>query len=148
MQHFLVAVFVVALVSGGIAAVAGFGVGSLLTPLLLPYLGVKLAVAAVALPHLAGVALRMWLLWGHIDWRVLRTFGVASAAGGLLGAVLYTYAHHAALTLLLAVLLIFAGLMGVTGQDKHLRFGPRWASLVGVVSGALGALVGNQGRDS
>lgn len=142
---FLVAVFAVALVAGGVGAVAGFGVGSLLTPLLIPMVGIKLAVAAVAFPHLAGTAVRMWLMWKHVDWSVLTSFGIASALGGLMGALLYNVADHIALTLLLAGLLVFTGLLGVTGQDKRLRFGPRWAPLVGGLSGALGGLVGNQG---
>src|SRR5947209_6049250 len=90
MTLYLAAVFAVAVAAGAVGAVAGFGVGSLLTPLLIPHVGIKLAVAVVAFPHLAGTALRMWLLRRHVDWPVLRSFGVPSAAGGLLGAVLYS----------------------------------------------------------
>jgi hypothetical protein len=39
--------------AGGIAAVSGFGIGSLLTPVLALQIGTKLAVAAVAVPHSA-----------------------------------------------------------------------------------------------
>ena len=36
----------IAVIAGGIAAVAGFGIGSLLTPALIPLLGTRLAVVA------------------------------------------------------------------------------------------------------
>src|SRR5262245_24163632 len=72
--------------AGAIASVAGFGIGSILTPLFSWQSGTKFAVAAVSIPHLAGTAVRFWLLRGHIDRRVLLSFGLASAAGGLLGA--------------------------------------------------------------
>jgi uncharacterized protein len=51
-------VAVVAIVAGAIASVTGFGIGSLLTPLLALQTGTKLAVAAISVPHLAGMALR------------------------------------------------------------------------------------------
>jgi uncharacterized membrane protein YfcA len=52
----------VAILAGAIASVSGFGIGSLLTPLLAVRVGSKLAVAAVSVPHLTATALRFWLL--------------------------------------------------------------------------------------
>src|SRR5688572_32638967 len=77
---------VAALVAGGIASIAGFGIGSVLTPTLSLWLDAKLAVAAISIPHLVGTALRFWLLTGRVDRRVLWSFGIASAAGGVEGA--------------------------------------------------------------
>ena len=106
---------IVALLAGAIASVAGFGIGSLLTPLLAVRLGMKLAVACVAVPHAAATALRFWLLRRAVDRRVLLSFGVMSAAGGLAGALLNAYAANPILTGVYAVLLLFAGAMGLTG---------------------------------
>jgi hypothetical protein len=64
---FLVGVFVVAVLSGSTAAVAGFGIGSLLTPLMAASLGTPTAVAAVAIPHAAATALRCWRLRAGIE---------------------------------------------------------------------------------
>ncbi len=79
-------VFAAAVAAGAVASVAGFGIGSILTPLLAWQVGTRLAVAAVSIPHVAGTALRFWRLRGHVDRRVLLSFGLASAAGGLVGA--------------------------------------------------------------
>ena len=82
MQWFEILVTVAAIVAGTIASVAGFGIGSVLTPLLAAELGTKLAVAAVSIPHVAGTAVRFWMLRGRVDRRTFVWFGVASAAAG------------------------------------------------------------------
>lgn len=140
-----ITVAVVAFVAGAIASIAGFGIGSILTPLLSLSIGVKLAVAAVSIPHVCGTAVRFWTLRHRVDRRVLVTFGVMSAAGGLLGALLHNAASSPSLRIVFAAILIFAGAMGVTGWSDRLRFGRAAASVAGGLSGFLGGLIGNQG---
>src|SRR5690242_16754263 len=94
--HLLLAL--VAIVAGGIAAVAGFGIGSLLTPTLAFATGTKLAVAAIAIPHFVATVQRFWILRRHVDRRVLLGFGIASAVGGLAGALAHTDVSSRALT--------------------------------------------------
>jgi uncharacterized protein len=138
-------VAVVAVVAGAIASVTGFGIGSLLTPLLAMQTGTKLAVAAISVPHLAGTALRFWMLREHVDRRVLWSFGLMSAAGGLAGALLHTVVGGPILTAVLGGLLVFAGITGLTGLVDRVRFSGWMAWVAGAVSGLLGGLVGNQG---
>ena len=133
------------MLAGAIAAVAGFGIGSLLTPLLAVKTGTKIAVAAVSVPHLLATALRFWMLRKHVDKNILTSFGITSAAGGLLGALLQTSATSSALHLLLGGLLVFAGGMAFLGFSKKLRFPAQLAWVAGALSGVLGGLVGNQG---
>ncbi|MGH9702374.1 MAG: sulfite exporter TauE/SafE family protein [Candidatus Acidiferrales bacterium] len=135
----------VAFIAGAIASVAGFGIGSLLTPLLAVHTGTKIAVAAVSIPHIAGTALRLWLTRQHVDRHVLWSFGITSALGGLAGALIHVGSSSHLLTYALAALLLFAGFMGVTGLSNRLRFGRRGAWIAGAVSGVLGGMVGNQG---
>src|SRR5437764_655335 len=98
-----------AIVAGGIASLTGFGIGSVLTPLLALRVGTKLAVAAVSIPHVIGTAMRFWLLRGHIDRRIFMWFGVASAAAGLAGALLHAHASNRALAVVFGCLLLFVG---------------------------------------
>lgn len=134
-----------AFAAGAIASVAGFGIGSILTPLLALETGTRLAVAAVSVPHFAATLVRFWMLRGVVDRRVLMQFGILSAAGGLAGALLHAAASNPALTALFGVLLLFAGAAGITGYTRRLRFGRRAAWIAGAASGILGGLVGNQG---
>jgi uncharacterized protein len=136
---------IAAIVAGGIASIAGFGIGSLLTPLLAVRLGTKLAVAAVSVPHLIATALRFALIREHVDKRVFLSFGITSAAGGLVGALLHTKFSGGVLSYILGALLVFAGVMGITGWSQRLRFEGAAAWLAGALSGVFGGLVGNQG---
>jgi uncharacterized membrane protein YfcA len=133
------------LIAGAIASIAGFGIGSILTPLLAFGYGTKLAVAAVSIPHVLGTLLRFWLIRSHVNRPVLLSFGVASAAGGLAGALLHTVLVSPALSIILGILLAFAGVSAVTGFSQRMWFGGRVGWAAGTISGLLGGLVGNQG---
>ena len=108
-------------------------------------LGMSTAVAAVAIPHAVATALRCWRLRHSVDGPVLRRFGLLSAAGGLLGALLYAHLHGAALTGILGGLLLVTALahLGGLAARWHPR-GPVVAAL-GLGSGFFGGLAGNQG---
>jgi uncharacterized protein len=142
---FEVAIAAASVVAGVIASVAGFGIGSMLTPLLTTVVGAKLAVAAVSIPHVIGTALRFWLIRGHVDRRIFVWFGITSAVGGLAGALLHVYASNRALGTVFGGLLIFVGVSELTGLMKHVRLGRRGAWVAGTLSGIFGGLVGNQG---
>jgi len=135
----------VAVVAGGIAAVTGFGIGSVLTPTLAVETGTKLAVAAIAIPHFVATAQRFWKLRQHVDRRILLGFGVASAIGGLGGALLGTRISSRGLSIVFGILLIVAAVSELTGWIQRVRWGRRAAWIAGGLSGALGGLVGNQG---
>jgi uncharacterized membrane protein YfcA len=138
-------VLLVAVLAGGIAAVTGFGIGSLLTPVLALQVDTRLAVAAVSIPHVIGTAIRFWLQSGGIDRRVFWSFGLTSAAGGLIGALLHNWASNRWLNAVFGILLVFAAVSEATGLARRMRFRGPVAWLAGAVSGLLGGLVGNQG---
>jgi len=142
---FEVLLAVAAVTAGAVASMAGFGIGSILTPLFALRLETKLAVAAVSVPHLLGTLLRFWYLRRHLDYRVFLNFGIFSATGGLSGALLHSLASSPLLAGVFAVLLLFAGLSALAGWTGQMRLGRRTAWVAGVVSGTLGGMVGNQG---
>lgn len=134
-----------AIVAGAIAALAGFGIGSLLTPVLATVIGVKAAVAVVSVPHAVATAVRLWALRRSIDRKVLLSFGIASAVGGLVGAIAQARFSSPTLTILLGALLVLGGTLELTGLGKRVHFPGPWAIAAGLASGAFGGLVGNQG---
>lgn len=142
---FHVAIFVVAVFSGATATVVGFGIGSLLTPLLAVRFGTGVAVAAVTLPHAAATAVRCWRLRSGIEPRVLVRFGVLSAAGGLIGALFYTRLGTSTLTRILGVLLLLTATAQLTGLSSRWRPHGPLVALLGVCSGFFGGIAGNQG---
>jgi uncharacterized membrane protein YfcA len=133
------------IVAGAVASVAGFGIGSLLTPVFVTQTATQIAVAAVSIPHVVGTAVRLWLLRGQIDRHLLVRFGLTSAAGGLAGALLQARTSSTGLTILFGSLLLFVAVSELTGLSKRTRFRGAAAWIAGALSGLLGGLVGNQG---
>ena len=144
---FLVLVLAVGAVSGATAAVIGFGIGSLLTPLLLTRLEPAVAIGVVALPHLVATAVRYSQHRQWIDGTILLRFGVPSAIGGLAGALVQGALNSAALIAVLGILLVLTGLANLSrgGGFGGWRPSPRAALAIGFVSGVFGGLAGNQG---
>jgi uncharacterized membrane protein YfcA len=142
---FQLVVLVAGVGAGVIAAISGFGIGSLLTPLLALQVDTKTAVAAVSLPHIVGTAFRLWLLRSRIHRRLLLSFGLTSAAGGLAGALLHAQASSPTLAIVFGGLLIFAGGSELTGFAGRWRLHGWMAWAAGALSGFFGGLVGNQG---
>jgi uncharacterized membrane protein YfcA len=136
---------IAAIVAGRVASLAGFGIGSLLTPLLALKTGLGVAVAGISIAHFFGTALRFFLLRKSINRQILITFGLTSAAGGLAGALLHSIFQNIVLTIIFGCLLIFAGISGLTGLSGKLTFRGPWVWLAGGISGLFGGLVGNQG---
>lgn len=138
-------VVVAAFAAGAIASVSGFGIGSILTPILMLMIDARIAIAAVAIPHVVGTAMRLVILRVSPAWSVVWSFGVASGAGALMGAVIQPLFGGQALTLLFGMLLVFVAISELAGLMRRLRFEGAAGVGAGVMSGLLGGLVGNQG---
>jgi len=142
---FEIVVFLAGAFGGAVASVAGFGIGSLLTPAIATATGAKLAVAAVSIPHAIGTSIRFWRFRRAVDWRIVRTFGLTSAAGGITGALLNAFSTSRALAIVFGSLLVIAGTSQVTGFARRWQLRGAMAWLGGALSGFFGGLVGNQG---
>lgn len=146
MSLWFVAVYAaVAAITGTAAAVVGAGVDSVLTPVLSLQVEMRDAVLAVSAPHLTFNALRCFRARKHIDRRILKRFGLTSAVGALAGALAHQAVSSKAITITFALLLILAGLFGVTGLSDKVKFGKRGAWVGGASSGFFGGLTGEQG---
>lgn len=137
--------FFIAIFAGAVAAVSGFGIGSILTPYLATQVDMKVAVAAVSIPHFIATAIRFWTLRQHLRRSIFIHFGVLSAIGGVFGASLHNSATNPVLKMIFASLLIFAGISGVTGLNKKVHLGKTSGWFAGALSGVFGGMVGNQG---
>jgi uncharacterized membrane protein YfcA len=141
----IAALIAASIAAGAVASVTGFGIGSILTPTLSLWLDGRIAIAVVAIPHLIGTVVRFAMIDGKVDRSVLWRFGLASAAGGLIGALFQSLVSGPGLLILLAILLLFVAASELTGLSSRMRFTGATAWIAGVLSGLLGGLVGNQG---
>ena len=124
---------------------SGFGIGSLLTPLLILSMPTAHAVAVLAIPHAVATTIRWLRLRSDVDRPTFRQFGIASAAGGLAGAALQSQLASPVLTIVLASLLVLAGSTELAQRRVPLPRTPAWRLTGGMLSGLFGGLVGNQG---
>jgi uncharacterized membrane protein YfcA len=136
---------VASVLAGAVASVSGFGIGSLLTPVLMLQMPAAEAVAVLAIPHALATAIRWLRLRADVDRPTFRQFGVASAVGGLAGAALQAQLASTILTLVLGTLLVLAGTTELMRRRVPLPRTPFWRLTGGVLSGIFGGLVGNQG---
>lgn len=134
-----------AVLAGAVAAVSGFGIGSLLTPLLLLSMPASHAVAVVAIPHALATAVRWLRLRSNVHLPTFKQFGIASAVGGLAGALLQSRLASPVLTVVLGSLMLLAGGAELARRRVPLPDAPAWRLVGGVLSGFFGGLVGNQG---
>jgi uncharacterized membrane protein YfcA len=152
---------VVALLASLLTLFAGFGLGTLLMPVVALFFPLPVAVAMTAAVHLANNLFKFGLLGRHVDGRVLLRFGVPALVASGLGAWTlhwlgdlpewwrYTlFGREFAVTplkcLVGVVILIFVVLEG----SKRLRkatVDPRYLPIGGVLSGFFGGLSGHQG---
>lgn len=145
MSLMVILIALAGVLAGAVATVSGFGIGSLLTPILMLSMPIEHAVAVVAIPHAVATTIRWWRLRADVHGPTFRQFGVASALGGLSGAVLQSVLGGVTLTIVLGVLLLLAGGAELVGRRLPLPPTPTWRLTGGVLSGVFGGLVGNQG---
>ena len=141
-------VALVASVAGAVAAVTGFGIGSILTPLLALQFDTRAAVAIVSVPHFAASVVRFATLWRRADRRAVITFGSFSVVGSLAGALLSVSRRgptEMGVDIALGVLLMLGGFSALAAPRGGIRFGRNTAGLAGAASGFFGGLVGSQG---
>jgi uncharacterized membrane protein YfcA len=137
---------------------SGFGLGTILMPVIAIFLPLPIAIGLTAIVHLAHNLLKSGLLWKAIDWSVALRFGgtalISSIPGALLLKGLSTFVPikeyvilsvHAKISILhisIGLLLILFATMEMFPNRilkiKNLFIG-------GVISGFFGGLSGNQG---
>ncbi|MGE5645044.1 MAG: sulfite exporter TauE/SafE family protein [Acidobacteriota bacterium] len=142
---FLILVAVAAAFTGAMASVSAVGIGTILIPIVAWHYDIKIAIAAMSIPHAAAMVLRMFRLWRSLDARVLLGFGVMNTAGALAGALLQSMANTRSLGTLLGVILVTVGGAGLFGWTERVLLTRFWAWVAGAVSGIFGGLVGSQG---
>src|SRR2546428_13531129 len=78
-QIFHTTLFLASVAGGVIAAISGFGIGSILTPVVSRFTVTKLAVAIVSIPNFVGPVSRLFRVRGQINGALPLCFGLARA---------------------------------------------------------------------
>lgn len=140
---------------------SGFGLGTLLMPVVAIFFPVAVAVALTAFVHLLNSIFKLTVLWRKVDWPVMLRFGVPAMIATIPGAWLLTglsvlpqihsytvVGIEAVVTpvkLAVGLLLILFASAEWFSLGEHFKVSPRWLPAGGILSGFFGGLSGHQG---
>ncbi len=143
------ALFVFSLLATFVAAAltvpAGFGLATMITPVVFLWLEPHEAVAVVAIVHGSHNAWKLKVLRDSVDYSAVRRFGWALVAGALIGALLNTIVDAEPLLLLVGIALVVLPTLSVTERWTKFRLPETEDRIGGFGSGFFGGLTGHQG---
>jgi uncharacterized membrane protein YfcA len=159
MEVFIIAL--VALIASLLTFFSGFGLGTILTPVLVIFFPVEIAIALTGIVHLLNNFFKIALVGRQINWKVGIKFGATAVIGAFIGAGLllhlatdtrlYSYSLHdktfsiTAIKLIISVLMIVFALLESVPALKKIQFSENKLYAGGLISGFFGGLFGNQG---
>tara|TARA_B100001093_G_scaffold76087_1_gene66906 strand:- start:6290 stop:7039 length:750 start_codon:yes stop_codon:yes gene_type:complete len=132
-------------IAAALTVPAGFGLATMITPVVFLWLEPHEAVAVVAIVHGAHNAWKLKVLRESVNFEAVRRFGWALVLGALLGALLNTAVEPDPLLLMVGVALIVLPLLSVTQRWTNIRLPEAEDRLGGFGSGFFGGLTGHQG---
>jgi uncharacterized protein len=140
---------------------SGFGLGTLLTPVMALFFPVEVAIALTAVVHLLNNLFKLALVGKYADKKVVMQFGLPALIAAALGAWLLAKLTHlepitqyqlfghvftmTTVKLVIGLLLCFFALMELVPRLRDVQFGKDYLPIGGVLSGFFGGLSGNQG---
>jgi uncharacterized membrane protein YfcA len=150
-----------ALAASALTLFSGFGLGTLLMPVVAIFFPLEVAIALTAMVHLANNIFKVGLLGRHANGSVLIRFGLPAIAAAFLGALLltwlsdipavYRYAvggHELSvspLKLVVGVLILAFVLLELSPRFSAISLDRKYLPFGGIVSGFFGGLSGHQG---
>ncbi len=137
------AFFAIALVSSALAAIAGFGTATVLTPFTTLFVSLEEAIVLVAIFHFLSNASRLALMGRHVHRRTALLYGGPSLAAAAVGALLLTaLSGTRPLRLAFGLFLIAYAASSLVGRSWRMPSGDRALVAGGVVSGLVSGLIG------
>lgn len=155
------AVLAAALSGAFLSFFCGFGLGTLLLPAFMLFFPTQIAVAATAVVHMANNIFKLYLVGRHAHWPTIRSFGVASVVGAILGAwslqwlagmnnhidvSLFNHAFQTdSIRIIIAIIILSFAVIEISPMLDEIALPARWLPVGGLVSGFFGGISGHQG---
>jgi len=159
MDFFIISV--VAMAAALLTLFSGFGLGTLLMPIVALFFPVEIAVTITAIVHFANNAFKFFLVGKHASLSVILKFGLPAVFFALLGALLltnmsgtnelvtYDLLSHTFTTstmkLVVGVLILLLVVIELMPFFKSLSIDKKYLPFGGALSGFFGGLSGHQG---
>ena len=124
---------------------AGFGLATMITPIVFLWLEPHEAVAVVGIVHGSHNAWKLKVLRSSVDYSAVRRYGWAMVVGALLGAALNTAVEADPLLLIVGIALVILPLLSISEKWTDYRLPEAEDRIGGFGSGFFGGLTGHQG---
>lgn len=157
----LIVVCITALAASSLTLFSGFGLGTLLMPVIAIFFPLELAIAMTAMVHLANNLFKIGLLGRKADYSVLLKFGLPAVLAAFVGASLLSWLgafqplceytafgrniQVYALKLVIGLLIILFVALELLPAFSKIALDRKWLPIGGVISGFFGGLSGHQG---
>jgi uncharacterized protein len=151
----------VALFASGLTLFSGFGLGTILMPVLAVFFPVPVAVGATAVVHLANNLFKIFLVGRSANKKILIRFGVPAVIAALLGAFLLNFVsafpviasyqlggHLHEITLVkmaIGLIIVIFSCLELIPSFQKIAIDQKYMPIGGLLSGFFGGLSGNQG---
>ena len=143
--HLLLLSMAITLVAAALTVPAGFGLATMLTPVVLFWLPPHEAIAVVAIIHSAHNAWKLKLLRLSVDFGAVKRYGWALVVGAVIGALLHSYIPSDPLLLVVGLALVILPILSATERWTNFRLPESEDRIGGFGSGFFGGLTGHQG---
>lgn len=150
-----------ALAASTLTLFSGFGLGTLLMPMIALFFPLELAIAMTAVVHLANNLFKLVLLGRKADRSIVIRFGIPALAAAFAGAWLLTYLGElpplaeyqignktnvvSPLKLVVGLMIISFVMIEQSPRIAKIELQKKWLTLGGLISGFFGGLSGHQG---
>jgi uncharacterized membrane protein YfcA len=158
----LIIIAIVAFFASMLTFFSGFGLGTILSPVMLLFFPVEIAIALTGVVHFLNNCFKITLVRKHINWSVGLLFGSTALIGSFIGAlvllrlsdysgVVYSYTFQdkiysvTLVKFIIAQLMLLFVLIELIPALKSIQFSKRSLPVGGLISGFFGGLSGNQG---
>ena len=151
----------VALFGSGLTLFSGFGLGTLLLPVMTLFFPIEIAVTITAIVHFLNNIFKLFLFGKKANKSVILKFGIPAILFAFLGAyLLKTLTNIASITsysvgnqtfsmiplkVVIGILLIVFAVIDFIPKFKNIEFEKKYLSVGGMLSGFFGGLSGHQG---
>ena len=124
---------------------AGFGLATMITPVVFLWLDPHEAVAVVGIVHGSHNAWKLKVLRESVDYEAVKRYGWAMVLGALIGAALNTAVEADPLLLIVGIALVILPLLSISEAWTNFRLPEAEDRIGGFGSGFFGGLTGHQG---
>lgn len=142
-QYFLL--ILITLGTSVVTLFTGFGVGTIMMPIMALFFDVKVAIFLAAIVHFFNNVSRLILYRSEINWKIIQRFGIVSIIGAFIGSYSQIYLDSAWLKVVVGLFLIVFSLLSLIPNHIKMELPNRVDIVGGFLSGLIGGLIGNQG---